>query len=317
MLTAPYGKQINRSADGMADEGVDAPPMMLEPYHCAAPAVIVLNNQVCESNTYASMFRTFDPIVLTDDLHRSKSKRYDILDLTDAVWNEVSTITPQDVRYKDNVRTIFKLNNRCMVCPKASQETNEWLGAPYMYPHNMCPLCRQGIGEEFHIFGKCAAVQDGRIECANELIGKVRKAVVKHGALPSVEDWASLEDKIYKSLFPTNRIDFLWGSVPLGLKVRMVSILGDKVTSKILQTTLKYAIWDMYANLYGVYMEKLRTQGWDFAARLKRCHNLTPRQLSAKHKEMKARKKREEARAAARATRLDPQPDPIQETALA
>ena len=116
---------------------------------------------------------------------------------------------------------------------------------PGLYPGYLCPICKEGMGEDFHIFCQCSALQGTRTQAAQDCTRAINKIV--GGNFLRV-------DEIRPGFFPPSKDRFKHGQVHMEIKrkleeasIRSPDRFAAAIGSEV--ATMYHKIWSRYTDV--------------------------------------------------------------------
>ena len=144
---------------------------------------------------------------------------------------------------------------------------------PRLYPNHECPLCRQGVANDHHVFARCPFITTARAKAIstvkNNAQANLRK-VIRGLPVPT---------NLIKFCFaPRDPANFKHGQLHIKLKEWAEQHLGEE-EGILWGKSLQRDIMKEYANIWNIYTDTLAEKKVNFAKRLKDEYSITPKMM--------------------------------------
>jgi ribonuclease HI len=288
-----HGSNMNRRADTLAEKGrVEGDVAMHEPMMFCAPATIRIGGILEENDWFGRVYTALDAWRLSrSEGMQSASPRLKQTKM-EGVWTEASV-----TRGRNDARKMFVFNllYRCLPTPRGIQVSNERY--PRLYEDSMCPLCREGVGNEHHIMCCCPNLREHRAQ----VFEKLKQSLAKVVGPRLVGNTAST---LIGVMFPQEEEDFKYGKTPTVL-LDIIQQHIDTIPENTLRDTprkgkpifyakgIRTDVSNMYFTLWEMYRSELVLAKKTLKDRLRDEYGLTVWQLSAAHRKAVARRRTE------------------------
>jgi len=285
-----HGSNMNRTADRLAEQGrLEGEVAMNEPMKFCAPATLRVKGVLEENNIYSVAYSNLDAWTLQRAKGlASASPRLQNTNQQE-VWEEASI---EKGRCSYRKMFVFQLLYRCLPTPRGIQVADPMF--PKLYEDSICPLCKECVGNEYHLICKCTALREHRMKAYDNLVKAMRTTLHRDVIEAALEG-------IQSAIFPEEEVDFKYGDTPVFLRQMALTHMERQTEDEVdeppmwkiaaIAPKIHKMVTDTYLFVWERYREVLVAGGLTLADRLRDEYNTTALKVSRAHRKAVARRR--------------------------